>query len=285
MTTNEPQPPGSGNSSEKDSSLSAKLTSATSKRSKPKNSAASNSATSSPGSEAGPTPFASPAGPTTNPSGPPAVPVSRFRARESNKAMPTNDTCGPLFTNSSPSASLQRSLESRLRARMDVNGSPEYVLTWRELDMPSGVPICQLRASARPTEDKGCSGWPTPIKNDQRGPQTGPGRQGGSSLQNVAAWATPMATDSEMAGGPNNPSLTNQVTGRYANSPLAPTEKRGAFKPGIFPLAHGIPGRVGLLRGAGNAIVPQVAAQFIRAATEAISECGSVDARQPKRTA
>jgi DNA (cytosine-5)-methyltransferase 1 len=30
-------------------------------------------------------------------------------------------------------------------------------------------------------------------------------------------------------------------------------------------LAHGLPGRVGLLRGAGNAIVPEVAAEFIRA--------------------
>jgi DNA (cytosine-5)-methyltransferase 1 len=34
---------------------------------------------------------------------------------------------------------------------------------------------------------------------------------------------------------------------------------------GTFPLAHGIPGRVGLLRGYGNAIVPQVAAKFIEA--------------------
>jgi DNA (cytosine-5)-methyltransferase 1 len=35
---------------------------------------------------------------------------------------------------------------------------------------------------------------------------------------------------------------------------------------GTFPLADGFPGRVGLLRGYGNAIVPQVAAQFIQAA-------------------
>lgn len=36
-------------------------------------------------------------------------------------------------------------------------------------------------------------------------------------------------------------------------------------EPGVHPLAHGIPGRVGLLRGYGNAIVPQVAATFIQA--------------------
>jgi DNA (cytosine-5)-methyltransferase 1 len=34
---------------------------------------------------------------------------------------------------------------------------------------------------------------------------------------------------------------------------------------GSFPLAHGIPGRMGLLRGYGNAIVPQVAAAFVTA--------------------
>lgn len=41
--------------------------------------------------------------------------------------------------------------------------------------------------------------------------------------------------------------------------------KARRFEPGSFPLADGIPGRVGLLRGYGNAIVPQAAALFIRA--------------------
>jgi len=36
-------------------------------------------------------------------------------------------------------------------------------------------------------------------------------------------------------------------------------------QPGIFPLAHGVPGRMGRLRAYGNAIVPQLAAVFIRA--------------------
>jgi len=45
----------------------------------------------------------------------------------------------------------------------------------------------------------------------------------------------------------------------------------GKWRPvesGTFPLAHGVSGRVGLLRGYGNAIVPQVAAEVIRAYME-----------------
>jgi DNA (cytosine-5)-methyltransferase 1 len=41
--------------------------------------------------------------------------------------------------------------------------------------------------------------------------------------------------------------------------------KTRPIEPGTFPLAHGIPYRVGLLRGYGNAIVPQVAEEFIGA--------------------
>lgn len=41
--------------------------------------------------------------------------------------------------------------------------------------------------------------------------------------------------------------------------------KARPVEPGIFPLAHGVPNRVGTLRGAGNAIGPQTAAAFIGA--------------------
>ncbi len=134
---------------------------------------ATRSATSSPDLVAGAMPSDSPAGPTPGPSGPGAVPVSRFRARDSDTAMPIDAISGPLFNLSSPSADLQRSLENRLQAVMDVNGSPEYALTWSTWDMPAGVPICRLRASARRTSGNGSgsspSGWTTPQGHDAQG--------------------------------------------------------------------------------------------------------------------
>src|SRR5690606_12561589 len=47
--------------------------------------------------------------------------------------------------------------------------------------------------------------------------------------------------------------------------------KARRLKPGLEPLVEGLPGRVALLRGAGNAIVPQVAAVFVKAYMEAVS--------------
>jgi DNA (cytosine-5)-methyltransferase 1 len=46
--------------------------------------------------------------------------------------------------------------------------------------------------------------------------------------------------------------------------------RRIPTEPAFFPLAHGIPARMVRLRGYGNAIVPQVAAEFIAASIEAI---------------
>jgi DNA (cytosine-5)-methyltransferase 1 len=51
--------------------------------------------------------------------------------------------------------------------------------------------------------------------------------------------------------------------------------KSRRVEPSIFPLADGLPGRVGLLRGAGNAIVPEVAAAFVEACAVALGARGT----------
>jgi hypothetical protein len=51
---------------------------------------------------------------------------------------------------------------------LDVNGSPEYDLTLKQWDMPSGPPIFRLRAWGRRTSGKDCGGWPTAAARDYR---------------------------------------------------------------------------------------------------------------------
>jgi len=46
---------------------------------------------------------------------------------------------------------------------MGVNGLPEFALTWKQVDMPSGVPICALLASARRTYVNACGGVPPTV--------------------------------------------------------------------------------------------------------------------------
>jgi len=53
-----------------------------------------------------------------------------------------------------------------------------------------------------------------------------------------------------------NPQIIYCRDGKYRPIPI---------EPALFPLADGIPNRVGILRGAGNAIVPQAAAEIIKA--------------------
>lgn len=100
-------------------------------------------------SAGGPSPCVSPVGPTINPYGPEAVLASPFPTPASTSEKMTSATSGPSSAVSSASARLQSSLASRLQARLDVHGSPEYSLTWKGWDMPGRAPICALRARAR----------------------------------------------------------------------------------------------------------------------------------------
>jgi len=135
------------------------------------------------------------AGPMIGPSGPAPVPASRSPQSVKLEAWATSGTYGPLFIGSSPSAILQSSLENRLKARMDVNGSLEYALTWKTWDMPSGPPICALRASERRTGASASIGWPTPKANETTSQHRDVGgrrtHHSLTSAARLAGWQTP----------------------------------------------------------------------------------------------
>jgi DNA (cytosine-5)-methyltransferase 1 len=83
--------------------------------------------------------------------------------------------------------------------------------------------------------------------------------------------------------GSQGRSVSGTTAGGYSaseRSPWAPSTlewlpcrdgKARPTEPGLFPLAHGVSARVGRLRAYGNAIVPQVAAEVIRAYVDARS--------------
>lgn len=91
--------------------------------------------------------------------------------------------------------------------------------------------------------------------------------RGGAIGDSEEGWASRRGTSS----GDN---ATNSHHGFWSDADWLDC-RDGKFRPvepGTFPLANGIPARVGRLRGYGNAIVPQVAAEFIKAFMGAVNE-------------
>jgi hypothetical protein len=117
---------------------------------------------SSQGSEGGITRLSSQDGQLEGRSGQEAAHVSHSAEQGRCGEKPMKDTSGQRCGGSLESADLQRSLESRLRANLDANGSMEYSLTWKQWAIGSREPICALRASGHRTSDKDYTGWPTP---------------------------------------------------------------------------------------------------------------------------
>ena len=210
----------------------------------------STSTISSPGSAAGATPCVSPDGPTTGQSGQAHVRVSRFRALDAERAMPTNDMSGPNFTASLPSTALQSSLESKLRAATDLNGSLEFALIWKPQAMLSGPPICALRASERRTNAHGYISWPTPTLSMS---------QPGADVS-----ITGQRPDGTHA------TVSTQFVARRISGLTSRPKRGGDLSPEHTCWLMGFPPAGLKLQSLGNAIVPQVAAQFISAARKAL---------------
>ncbi len=171
------------------------------------------------------------------------VPASRFHKPDKGALLMTQETFGLFGENSSPSANLQQSLESRLLARMDLYGSIEYELTWKKLVMPSGPPCCLLRASTLRINVTGYFGWPTPnaIPKGRGGLQTSAikaleRRQQGHmlNLDDAAAltgWSTPTAEDGRRGNKPPRPWDTGIPLSQQVTLCIAPMGSGGALNP------------------------------------------------------
>ncbi len=153
---------------------------------------------SSQASASGPMRFAVPAGQMIDLFGP--VPaLANLSARQAKElGLMTSGTYGRTSSTSSASATLQRSLESRLRAATQILGSTLYKMTWKAWDTGSGRSRFRLRASVLRTSATGSTGWPTPQARDHKGASL-PGNELThnarplNEVANLAAWATPTA--------------------------------------------------------------------------------------------
>lgn len=179
-----------------------------SKSSQPTTFKAQPNSTPSPVSVCGPTHCGSPGGQMVLPSGLGRAHVSHSVALAKGEGSRMIGTCGQCGGTLSPSADLQRSLGSKLRAQLEGTGSPLYVLTWKHWDMQSGPPICALRASGHRMSGSGSfsgRGWPTPtasladkgVRSQDGGVREAMRSRGAdlAAMATLAGWGTPTANE------------------------------------------------------------------------------------------
>lgn len=120
------------------------------------------------GSEVGHTHFASQESPMISRAGQEAHHANHLASPVSNSGRLMRGTSPQPLCASLTSASLQSSLASKLRQRLESTGSTIYSLSWKDKVTPAGRPYCQRAASVRRTKEIGCSSvpladWVTPT--------------------------------------------------------------------------------------------------------------------------
>src|ERR1017187_11016048 len=128
------------------------------------------SATSSLESESGATPCGSQDGQTTGKSGPVRAPASPSVRPVKAKRSTTKGIFGQSGFHSSKHEDLSFALANKLLPLTDSLGSTLFSLTWMTRITPAGRTISALRASEPLTEGSVFIEWPTPKKQNTRGP-------------------------------------------------------------------------------------------------------------------
>ncbi len=169
---------------------------------------------------------------------------------------PTSGTYGRVGSVSSASESLQSFLANRLRLRLGIDGSTRFPTIWKDKVTPLGRRYCQLAPSVRRTSAAGYGLLPTPAAQSYGSNQGGRWTSGtGSALAGVDGEARSHELGLEI-GIEGHAGQCKAAIGRSWSWPP---------ESGFRRVAHGIPARGAKLRALGNAIVPQVAAEFILA--------------------
>ena len=158
--------------------------------------AATPSVISSPELAAGATPSGSPDGPMLDLFGRVVAPVSPSVVRENLGGGAIRAIFGQRGIASSASAALQSSLVSRLKQRLDTDGSTLFAMTWNAKATPSGRSVSLLRASGHRTSGSGYGSWQTPKAIEvARSEAFVKGREALSPLECLASWPSPKATN------------------------------------------------------------------------------------------
>lgn len=193
-----------------------------------------------PASQDGPTPWPLPDGRVVDPCGLAAALASLSARQVKELGLTISGISGPPGSISSASAGLQRSLESRLRARLQTLGSTLYTLTWKGWVTPSGVSRSRLRASVRRTSETERSGWHTPVVRDYRN-SMGDGSNPHDlprQMALLAGWPTPMAGTPAQNG--NNAAGNNDSSRKTAALCGWPTPTAALADKGVRSTEGGI---------------------------------------------
>jgi len=167
-------------------------------------------ATSSQVADSGASPCVKLDGPTTGPSGPEVAPAQASARQAKAKGLQTLVTSGLLGHDSSASATLQQSLESKLVPRLDTAGSTLFKLIWKHKTTPLGRSYLERQALVRHTSDRDFTSWPSPDACRRGGEYADPEKaalrreQGHqvnlSEAAQITHWPTPQTHDDKLRG-------------------------------------------------------------------------------------